>query len=97
MKLTEKIAQVKTRPAEFDGQEVLVKVHPKPVLEKALATVQGGEDQAVAAFLADQFLNADGTPALTADFLLSDEVPLCVVAELAELFVAVNRGAYKKK
>jgi hypothetical protein len=97
MKFSEKISQTRTRKAEFDGQELLVRVHARPVLEKAMAMVAGGKDEDVAAFLAEQFLNPDGTPALTAEFLLSEDVPLCVVAELAELFVDVNRGTYKKK
>ena len=97
MELKDKISQIRTRPAEFDGQQILVRVHSRPSLQKALEMLAGGQDEIIAEFMAEQFLNSDGTPALTAEFLLSDDAPLCVVAELAELFMAVNQGSYKKK
>jgi len=97
MTLQDKIKSIRTREAEFEGVPCRVKVYPEKQFRAIIQSFQGGEDGAIAAALSEQFLTEAGDPLFAADFLLSDDVPLCVITDLGKLFAEVNTGMYKKK
>lgn len=96
-RVTDKLKANRTRPAEIEGERVNVRVYPAHELAALQGKIVGNDDKAIAEFLAAQFLEDDGTPVLTPEFLLSDECPQPVFIELAQLFLEVNTGSYKKK
>lgn len=86
-----------TRPAEIDGEPVLVRVYPTAQLKELVGKMKGGKDEEVAAILADQFLDETGQLVYTAEWFMSDECVNAYFNEVAALFIDVNYGTYKKK
>jgi len=86
-----------TRTAEIDGDPVRVRVYSNRVYREMIAKFKTGTDKETADLLSRQFLDESGVPCFTSEFLLSDECSLAFVNELAELFIDVNTGMYKKK
>jgi len=96
--ILEKIKANRTRPGEINGEPCLVCVYSGAQLKAIIEKVQGNlDDKAVAAVLEGQFLDDDGEAIFAADWLLSDECPNVLFVELAQLFISVNSGTWKKK
>ncbi len=95
--LMEKISQNRTRPAQIDGENVLVKVYSEKELKKFGEKMTKQSEQEMADFWSDQFLYENGEKIFTSDFLLSEKCPNVFTLELANLFREVNSGTYKKK
>lgn len=95
--LMEKLKSNRTRPAEIDGVPVQVRVYPNSEIQQFKNKMDGNDDKVIADFLSAQFLDDAGNQVLTSEFLLSDDCPMPVFIELAELFIQVNSGSYKKK
>lgn len=95
-KLLEK-ARRRVREADIDGEPVLVKVYPECDLKRMLGQIREADDRQIAQILSEQFITNDGDKIFTPEFFLSDECTQCFVSELAQLFIEVNQGIYKKK
>jgi hypothetical protein len=95
--LQDKIKNNRTRPAEIQGEPVQVKVYSAKEWLKISKKLDKFEDQQLAEFMANQFLGDDGKPVLTAEFILSEDCPTCVAAELVQIIQDVNMGVYEKK
>jgi len=92
MTIADKIRANRTRKAVYQDEEISVRVYAESALKEIQSKMQGGEDDAIAAFLAEQFIDQSGQPVFTKEFFLSDDCPLCVVVELTQLFMEVNAG-----
>ena len=97
-KILEKLKANRTRPAEFEGEPVKVKVYSSKQIEDIKKKIEGFKDDIeFAGFVADQFLDEDGEKIFTPEFLLSDDMTNVAYGELSSLFWEVNYGTYKKK
>lgn len=97
MSIAEKVKANRTRPAEIEGEPVMVNVYSMGQFKELCKKLQGTDDKAIAEALCGQFQNKDGTPAFTPEFILSDDCPGCFVTELVQLFAEVNTGVYGAK
>lgn len=96
--LMDKIKARRTRKAELeDGSEIFIRVYSKGKAEEIAKGLQSADDAAVAKLLCEQFEDAEGKPALTPEFILSDDCPQVFVSELLTLFMEVNAGLYGAK
>lgn len=95
--IQEKAAANRTRPAEIEGEPVKVRVYSGAELKALIEKVGNGKDEDIAPILAAQFLDESGQPIFTAEWFLSDECTNVFIAELAQIFIEVNSGKYKKK
>ncbi len=97
-KILAKAKANRTRPAEIEGEPVLVRVYSGAELKALIGKVEGGKDVDVAAVLAEQFIDPDSQePIFTADWFLTDECTNAFIIELAKMFIEINSGTYKKK
>lgn len=95
-KLLEK-AKRRTREADIDGEPILVKIYPENELKKMLSEIRDGDDKKIAEILSRQFVTNEGETVYSPEFILSEECTQCFISELAQLFMTVNQGMYKKK
>ncbi len=91
------IENKRTRPAQFLGEPIFVKVYSSQEFKAIAKKTAKMVGKAFAKFLADQFFDENDEKVFTADFLLSKKCPDCVTMELTEMFMDVNEGTYKKK
>ena len=93
-KILAKAKAHRTRPAVIEGEPVEVKVYSGGELKAMMAGVSGNaDDKAVAAVMADQFLDPETRePVFTAEWLTSDECTNAMMMELAQTFIDVNSG-----
>jgi hypothetical protein len=97
MTLIDKVKKNRLRQAEYMDEPIQVRVYSGPELKSMVEKIKGGVDTEIAEILAAQFLDSDGKPVFTPEFLLSDECPNVVFTEISMLFMAVNSGTHKKK
>lgn len=95
-KLMDKIKQNRTRPAEYEGEPILIKIYSGKEWKEIAKKLAKMDETQTAKFISEQILDENHEPCFDAEYILSEDCTNAALMELITIIRDVNNGMYLK-